>query len=133
MAPPPSWVDSLIVAYLLAHGVIALLVDVQSIVPDIAPSLLPLYEAAGLRAIVRSWANVHGDFLVATNPLWFKSFIGCEVRARARRPGLGRWAESATHCYRAAVVRSSSARMRCAPREMSRHHSRAARAGAPTG
>ena len=72
-------VDGLIIIYLLAHGVIALLVDIQSILPDVAPELYERYKGVGLTAVVQQWVEQEGDFLVGANPLWFKAVIGAEV------------------------------------------------------
>ena len=72
-------VDALVAIYLIAHGVIALLIDIQSILPDVAPALYEHYKSAGLTAIVQQWVQQEGDFLVGANPLWFKATIAGEV------------------------------------------------------
>lgn len=72
-------VDRLIALYFASHFVLGYLIDAQSILPDVAPSLYQLYEDVGLVALVRWWGEQEGDFLVLTNPLWFKSFIWAEV------------------------------------------------------
>ncbi|KAJ1635561.1 hypothetical protein T492DRAFT_965301 [Pavlovales sp. CCMP2436] len=71
--------DAFVVAYLLAHGVLALLVDVQSILPEISPALHARYQAWGLTAVVQDWGHGQGDFLVLDNPPWFKAFIYSEL------------------------------------------------------
>ncbi|KAG8463257.1 hypothetical protein KFE25_011254 [Diacronema lutheri] len=82
MGGNPAWrraTDVLIVAYLLAHGVIALACDVQSILPDFAPGLHARYAALGLVDVVQRWGREQGDFLVLTNPPWFKALIWGEL------------------------------------------------------
>ena len=108
---PARWeavADGLIIAYLLAHGVIAMLIDCQSILPDVSPELFAAYEAVGLTAVVRRWGREQGDFLVLENPVWFKAFIYCEVRARAPLPDVR--ISRADLCSRAAHAASSARR-----------------------
>ena len=44
--------DKLRVIYFVLHGVLALLIDAQSIVPDVSSDLYQMYERNGLTAIV---------------------------------------------------------------------------------
>jgi hypothetical protein len=101
--------DGLIVAYLLAHGVIALLCDIQSILPDANPSLHESYRAAGLVDIVQGWGRDQGDFLVLENPTWFKALIWAEVSPSSL--GLSRRRSTAfvRYAYCATVKRQASA------------------------
>ena len=46
--------DRMLVAYLLAHGVIGLLIDIQSIIPDLSSQLYAVYQDLGLTAPARS-------------------------------------------------------------------------------
>jgi|Transcript_49633 hypothetical protein len=71
-------VDGIIAAYLLIHGVIALTVDIQGIIPDV-PSVHEYYRQAGLAAVVEQWVAQEGDFLMGERPLWFKAIIAGEV------------------------------------------------------
>lgn len=71
--------DTLFAAYLLLHGVLACLVDAQSILPDVAPAIYALYESTGLTAVVAQWCAEEGDFLVKENPAWFKALIWSEL------------------------------------------------------
>ena len=72
-------VDALIALYFASHFVLGYLVDIQSVLPDVSPALYAKYEAAGLTAVVQRWGEEQGDFLVLSNPLWFKSVIWFEV------------------------------------------------------
>ena len=49
--------DGILVAYLLAHGVIGLLIDIQSIVPDLSSQLYAVYQDLGLTAPVPNRLN----------------------------------------------------------------------------
>jgi len=80
---PSAALDTLLTAYLGLHAVLALLIDVQSILPDVAPAVYALYERAGLTAVVAGWVKDEGDFLVGTNPLWFKSIVCVEILFQA--------------------------------------------------
>ena len=44
--------DKLRVIYFVLHGVLALLIDAQSIAPDISGDLYQIYERNGLTALV---------------------------------------------------------------------------------
>jgi hypothetical protein len=71
--------DALIAAYLLAHGVIAVLVDCQAILPDAAPGLYAWYIHVGLTSVVQQWVAQQGDFLMGKRPLWFQAIVAGEV------------------------------------------------------
>ena len=47
--------DTLLTAYLAMHAALALLIDAQSVLPDLAPSVLSAYERAGLTKLVARW------------------------------------------------------------------------------
>lgn len=108
--------DGLIVAYLLAHGVIAMLIDCQSILPDVSPELYALYDAVGLTAVVQRWGREQGDFLVLENPVWFKAFIFCEVRSRCGRVVDTRAVSARAMCAMEQGVRRRAAHRHHAPR-----------------
>ena len=71
--------DTLLTAYLAMHAALALLIDAQSVLPDLAPSVLSAYERAGLTKPVARWVADEGDFLVGSNPLWFRWTVGGEI------------------------------------------------------
>ena len=74
-----SALDALLATYLGLHAILALLIDVQSVLPDLAPEVFAWYEKVGLTGVVAQWAAQEGDFLVATNPLWFKAIVFGEI------------------------------------------------------
>ena len=74
-----STLDTVLTTYLSLHAVLALLIDAQSVLPDLAPSVLAAYQRAGLTQPVARWVADEGDFLVGSNPLWFRWIVGGEV------------------------------------------------------
>lgn len=75
--------DSLLVAYLSLHAALALLCDVQALLPDLSPPLLSLYQRAGLTSPIQNWIDTQGDFLFDTKPLWFKATVSAELLFQA--------------------------------------------------
>lgn len=69
-------IDLLITVYLFLHGLLALVCDLQSVLPE---DMLTWYKRAGLYALVQDWCNEQGDFLVCENPSWFKALIISEI------------------------------------------------------
>ena len=71
--------DRITIAYLIIHGAICWLSDVQIILPDILGQ--PAYRAiyGPLATVVDDWAKHQGDFLVERKPLWFKSCVYAEM------------------------------------------------------
>ena len=74
-----STLDALLTVYLSLHAVLALLIDAQSVLPDLAPSVFAAYQRAGLTKPVAQWVADEGDFLVGSNPLWWRWIIGGEI------------------------------------------------------
>eukprot|EP00618_Florenciella_parvula_P021849 CAMPEP_0119543746 /NCGR_PEP_ID=MMETSP1344-20130328/54316_1 /TAXON_ID=236787 /ORGANISM="Florenciella parvula, Strain CCMP2471" /LENGTH=69 /DNA_ID=CAMNT_0007588117 /DNA_START=29 /DNA_END=235 /DNA_ORIENTATION=+ len=62
--------DKVTIAYLVIHGAICWISDVQIILPDVIGDSLyhAIYGLAGLDAVVDSWASGQGDFLVELKP-----------------------------------------------------------------
>ena len=74
-----STLDALLTTYFSLHAVLTLLFDAQSVLPDLAPSVFAAYQRAGLTKPVAQWVADEGDFLVGSNPLWWKWMIGGEI------------------------------------------------------
>ncbi|KAG2483913.1 hypothetical protein HYH03_017234 [Edaphochlamys debaryana] len=67
-----SLLDALFLAFFVIHIPTTLLVDAQSVLPA---DWFPLWA----REMLQWHIKTNGDHLVATNPVWFKSLICCEL------------------------------------------------------
>lgn len=72
-------VDVVLIVYLFSHGILALLIDVQAILPDMLAGVYELYKHAGLTAVVQQWVDQQGDILMESRPPWFKAIVVGEI------------------------------------------------------
>ncbi|KAJ3210371.1 Transmembrane protein 97 [Dinochytrium kinnereticum] len=64
--------DLLFLFYFVIHVPITLLIDIQPLSP---PTLHP----PAIKALMNTYLNISGDFLMATSPTWFLSILWCEL------------------------------------------------------